>query len=418
MPDLVTRCRFGAYAANEPYPVDPHFALEERLGGTKLPVASWFQAWGNPWLASEANQLAALGGYDILMCWELHKINFDSILSGEQDNYIRSYVGAAAQYPNLVVLRPFHESNGNWYDWSPGSNRGYVRDAAQWKMAWQHVVRVARTVPSSSRVKFFWCMNGNDAGGPTMEALWPGAEWVDIIGVDAYAWGGPDGGTFDQIHADAYRRITALHPTAEYWVGETGLDDQTDSSDWYRGTYRSQQFPRMTTVCWFHTNKFVVDADQSSLLTHQSELPRAPQYAGRLPALGPGGTATTKPAAPESIVLSASRPMGGGMYELDVNWTPPSDASMVTGYHVAWDSTTRWKSDPIQPNVLSFRLTHFKYGEEVEVAITATNGTLEGPAVRAATKIAKGDTPLSTGPDADATYAHSGYTTTRDREVG
>ena len=279
-PDLVTRCRFGAYAANEPYPVDPHFALEARLGGTKLPVASWFQAWGDGWVDSEAYKLAVRGGYDILMCWELHKINFDSILRGEHDAYIRSYVAAAAQYPNLVVLRPFHESNGNWYDWTPGSGRGYVRDATQWKGAWQHVVRIARTVPNSSRVKFYWCMNGNDAGGPSMESLWPGAEWVDIIGVDAYAWGGPGGGSFDQIHADAYRRITALHPTAAYWVGETGLDDQNGTTEWYRGAYRSEQFPRMTTVCWFHTNNFVVDGGQGSLAVHRAELPRAPQYAG------------------------------------------------------------------------------------------------------------------------------------------
>ena len=221
-----------------------------------------------------------------------------------------------------------------------------------------------------------------------MESLWPGAEWVDIIGGDAYAWGGPDGGSFDQIHADAYRRITALHPTAEYWVGETGLDDQDSTSEWYRGTYRSQQFPRMTTVCWFHTNKFVVDSDQSSLATHRTELPRAPQYAGRLPAIGSKGTATTTPAAPVKIVLSSARPMGGGMYEIDVSWTPPTDARMVTGYHVALDSSTRWKSDLLQTNVRTFKLTHFKYGEEVRVSVTATNGTQEGPAAEAFTKIA------------------------------
>lgn len=402
MPDLVTRCRFGAYAANEPYPVDPHFALEAQLGGTKLPVASWFQVWGGDWLKSEADKLAARGGYDILMCWELHKINFDSILRGEHDAYIRSYVAAAAQYPNLVVLRPFHESNGNWYDWTPGSGRGYVRDATQWKEAWRHVVRIARTVANSSRVKFYWCMNGNDAGGPSMESLWPGAEWVDIIGVDAYAWGGSGGGSFDQVHADAYRRITALHPTAEYWVGETGLDNQNGTPEWYRGAYRSQQFSRMTTVCWFHTNNFVLDGDQASLAVHRAELPRAPQYAGRFPASGAGGTtppAAKVPAAPATIVLSAARPMGGGMYEIDVNWTPPKDASMVTGYHVALASSTRWKSDPLPPTVQTFKLTNFKFGEEVRVSVTATNGTQEGPAALAVTKIAEGGTVSGSGPD-------------------
>ena len=271
--DLVVRCRFGAYAANEPYPLAPHFALESRLGGTKLPVASWFQAWGNNWLAADATELDSRGDYDILVGWELHGIYFDSILDGEHDDYIRSYVEAAAQYPNLVVLRPFHESNGYWYDWAPASDRGFVRDETQWKDAWRHIVRIARTVPNSERVKFYWCMNGGDEGNTTMESLWPGAEWVDIIGVDAYAWNGPAGGSFDHIHSDAYRRITKLHPTAEYWVGETGLNSQQGSADWYRRAYHSQQFPRMTTVCWFHTNEFVLDGDRDALVHAAVTLP-------------------------------------------------------------------------------------------------------------------------------------------------
>lgn len=394
MPDLVARCRFGAYASNEPYPVDPHFTLEERLGGTRLPVASWFQAWGSDWITTEADKLVARGDYDILMCWELHEVDFDSILRGEHDSYIRAYVRAAALYPNLVVLRPFHESNGDWYDWSPGSGRGFVRDADQWKDAWKHVVRIARTVPDSGRVKFYWCMNGNDAGGPSMESLWPGAEWVDIIGADAYAWGGPEGGSFERIHAEAYRRITALHPTAEYWVGETGLNNQTGTSEWYRGAYRSRRFPRMTTVCWFHTNNFVVDGDPDALAVHRAELPRAPQYAGHFPATRSGEATTGSmtmevPGAPARIALSAARPMGGGMYELDVSWTPPEDASMITGYHVAMASSTQWKSDLIPTNVRLFELTNFKLGEEVRVSVTATNGTQEGPAAVAVTRIAR-----------------------------
>lgn len=280
--DLVARCRFGAYAANEPYPVDPHFELEKRLGGTTLPVASWFQAWGNSWLEAEAAVLAERGDYDLLLGWELHGVYFDSILNGEHDDFIRSYVEAAARYPNLVVLRPFHESNGNWYDWAPASGRGFVRDATHWKDAWRHVVRVARTVPDSDRVKFYWCMNGSDADGVSMESLWPGAEWVDIVGNDSYAWNGPAGGSFDQIHGDAYRRITRLHPTADYWIGETGLSSQDGTAEWYRNAYHSQQFPRMTTVCWFHTGEFVLDGDPDSLEVHRTELPRAPQYAGRI----------------------------------------------------------------------------------------------------------------------------------------
>lgn len=278
LPELVTRCRFGAYAANEPYPVQPHADLEASLGGTRLPVCSWFQEWGGTWPAAEAAEVAAAGGYDLLMCLEAHGVAFADVLAGDHDDYLREYATAASAYPGLVVLRPFHESNSDWYDWTPGSGRGFVADAAQWRETWRHVVTVVRGT-GVANVRFLFCVNGTDVGGTTMEELWPGAGFVDLIGCDAYSWDGP-GTSFDSVHGAAYRRLTALHPTAEYWVGETGLEQQAGSADWYAGAYGSRQFPRMTTVCWFSSGDFEVDQDAGAVVVHRRELPRAPQYWG------------------------------------------------------------------------------------------------------------------------------------------
>lgn len=279
--DLVTRCRFGAYASNEPYPVQPHFDLETATGGTKLPVASWFIAWPNSWMTDAANTLQAHGGgYDILCCWEATGVYFSDILNGSKDQYIKDFVNAASTYPGQVVIRLFHESNGNWYDWSPGHN-GHVLDTNQWIQAWRHVVTVARST-GKTNVKFFWCMNGNDAGGPTMESLWPGQDYVDIVGVDAYNWGG--GGTFDSILSDAYNRVTALDSVHDFWVGETGMDTQTNAAAaFYTSAYKSQSFPRLRTVCWFHTGNFAITLDSASLTVHKQQLPRMPQYGGLIP---------------------------------------------------------------------------------------------------------------------------------------
>ena len=276
--DLVTRCRFGAYAVDEPNPLQPHFDLEASLGGTRLPVASWFQEWGGSWPTDQAATLADRGGYDVLMCLEAHGIVFADVLAGDHDSWLTEYLAAASASAGLVVVRPFHESNGDWYDWAPAAGSGLVTDAEQWKDTWRHVVEVGRAADAPD-VRFLFCPNATDSGDVTIEDLWPGAEHVDLIGCDGYSWNGT-ATSFDDVHADAYDRLTALHPTADYWIGETGLTEQSGSADWYRAAYRSQRFPRLTTACWFSRGEFRVDADDDAVAVHAAQLARAPQYSG------------------------------------------------------------------------------------------------------------------------------------------
>jgi mannan endo-1,4-beta-mannosidase len=273
-PELITRARFGAYASNEPYPEDPHFTLESVVG-SKLPIASWFVAWGSPWVSSAAQALSAKGGYDILCCWEAHGVNFADIISGAKDSVIKDFVTSADSYSGgEVVIRLFHESNGNWYDWAPRSGNPYVSTADQWIKAFQHVVTVGRSV--SSKVKWMFCVNGNDSGGPTAEALWPGSGYVDVIGHDAYALHGLSNGSFDTVHSPMYARVANLDATAPYWIGETGIGNQNGASGWYQDAYASRRLPRVSTVCWFNTQQFTITADPASLAVHKAQLARMP----------------------------------------------------------------------------------------------------------------------------------------------
>jgi beta-mannanase len=227
-------------------------------------------------MQGEADKIAARGGYDILMCWELHEVNFDEILSGRHDEYIRDYVRAASSYPGEVVLRPFHESNSNWYDWAPGSGRGFCSGPEQWKQAWRKVVQVARSTHKGN-VKFLWCMNGRDIGGPPMESLFPGEDWVDYVGVDAFDWGGGD--TLIDILTNAYNRITVLDTVHDFWIGETGMDTQSNgAANFYLSVYTTPNFPRLKTVCWFNAGPFRITTNPAALAVHKSQLVRMPQY--------------------------------------------------------------------------------------------------------------------------------------------
>lgn len=270
---LVTRCRFGAYAANEPYPVQAHFALEHALGA-HLPVCSWFVAFGQPWPADAAATLAGKTGYAILIAWELHGIVFDDLIAGRYDDYIWHFVNAAAAYPGQVVLRPMHESNGNWYDWAPASGRRYCRDPQQWLRGWRHLITIGRRA-AGTNVKFLWCVNNTDAPGIRMEQLWPGAEWTDYVGADAYDWSGS--GTFDAIFADVYGRLTALDASSDIWAAEVGVKGQRGgAARFYRSVYGSRGYERLRTLCWFSRGPFALTGNAAAAQVHRVQLRRAP----------------------------------------------------------------------------------------------------------------------------------------------
>lgn len=274
LPELAERCCFGAYADNEPYPVDAHFALERRIGGTRLPVCSWFVQFGSSFPAEAATVVAGRGGYDLLLAWEAHGIAFDDILAGSHDEYIWRFVRDAGEFPGAVVLRPFHESNGDWYDWSPASGRGYVRDADQWIAAWRHVVTIGRRA-GRPNVRFAWCMSSHDTTG-ALERLWPGEDVVDILGIDAYGW--TVGSRFETLLDDVYERVAGRHPRAPVWVCELGLgDQQTGAADFYRSVYGATRYPRLAVVCWFDKDQFTITADPAATTVHAQQLPRAPR---------------------------------------------------------------------------------------------------------------------------------------------
>lgn len=79
---------------------------------------------------------------------------------------------------NVVVLfRPFHEMNGNWFWWGDG-------DAAQYKLLWQHVYNYLTTTKGLSNLIWVYAVNVN--WGET-STYYPGTSYVDVTGIDYYS---------------------------------------------------------------------------------------------------------------------------------------------------------------------------------------------------------------------------------------
>ncbi len=284
LPELVTRCRFGAWSSTGGTPAEDHRALEARLGAP-LPLESWFHA-AHDWNAGTAGGIAALDPsdpYDGTVCLELWDTRLADVAAGARDDFFRRWFDGAGTYPGRVLVRLVHEANGDWYPWSVAHGGDAATSTRQWQDAWRQIVGIARGQEASD-VAFAFCANTEDVGGVPAEACWPGAEWVDVVGVDGYDRGWDAAGrpqvTAEQVVEPMYRRLTALHPTAEFVVGEIGCAAGPGKAAWHEALYRSRRFPRLTRVAFFSEDEeqdWRLDSDGASLRVHRRYLARAPR---------------------------------------------------------------------------------------------------------------------------------------------
>ena len=77
------------------------------------------------------------------------------------------------------LIRLGHEFNGGWYTWRAKD------DPESYAAEWRQIITTMRAVPGAGRLKFVW----NPALGYQQfpaERAWPGDEFVDCVGLDAY----------------------------------------------------------------------------------------------------------------------------------------------------------------------------------------------------------------------------------------
>jgi hypothetical protein len=106
-----------------------------------------------------------------------------------------------------LVVRPFHEMNGDWYPWG-FKNKHNGNSIAEFNPAWRHVRSVMRG--SFPDLAFMWCANVNQ--DDNFMAYYPGNDEVEYLAFDGYNHSTSHGGwiTMEQIFD---KSLTALRAT-------------------------------------------------------------------------------------------------------------------------------------------------------------------------------------------------------------
>jgi hypothetical protein len=273
---LVDRIKVGCYVEEtptQPQPIPP-LTLDyfEALLGKRFDIIHYFIGWGAPFSAAlNAN----VPTHDLMISWDPPGSAISPIAKGTYDTYITDYAEAAKAYGHPVYLRFAAEMNGNWNSYSSAYPGG--PPASEYKRAWQRMVYTFRSVQADN-VKFIWCPTEVDTPhrpGNRLEDYWPGSEWVDILGFDAYNWsvggtvqGGGGWRTFDQMCANGYSRVAALEDSMPIWLCQTGCTAAVhgDPSDvtkggWFTDMFLSDLYPRLGAVVYFSSNDPSLERD-------------------------------------------------------------------------------------------------------------------------------------------------------------
>lgn len=245
-------------------------AVEERVGA--INIVHWFQAWGGGHRGYQPGwfDAVAASGRLGLVTWEPWALTGEitqptfspaAIAAGHHDRYITTWAeGLARRDDGPWYLRPMHEMNGDWYPWAGGVDGN---DPAAYRAAWVHLHDLFAAAGVGSRVRWVWCPLADDPAGPEaipFEAYYPGAAYVDVLGLDGYNWGAdhPHYGGWRspaEIFERALLRVANLGPHP-VWLAEIGsAPEGGDKAAWVAEALALGDDPRLEAVVWFNLDK-------------------------------------------------------------------------------------------------------------------------------------------------------------------
>jgi mannan endo-1,4-beta-mannosidase len=139
-----------------------------------------------------------------------------AIARGIYDDYLRTYADSVAGFGHAVVIGFGHEMNASWYSWG----YGHV-PPSMFVAAWRHIVTLFRS-EGADNVTWLWTLQADEQGTGPIASWWPGAQYVNWVGIDGYYYRPSDnfasifGTTIEQVREFTNKPIllseTAIAP--------------------------------------------------------------------------------------------------------------------------------------------------------------------------------------------------------------
>jgi len=181
--------------------------------GVRPRIVLYYSGWHEKFWTSFADTATANGAVPFVEI-DPTGISLAAIAAGHYDRYLRTYAKAVRSFGRPVILGFGHEMNGNWYSWGAG----HVMPSA-FTAAWRHVVQVFRWA-GAANVTWLWVVSSLNATDAPLRQWWPGAAWVNEVGIDGYYYRRSD--TFASVFGTTIASVRSF-TTEPILISETAV---------------------------------------------------------------------------------------------------------------------------------------------------------------------------------------------------
>ncbi len=237
------RCLLGSYAYRSPADSVPPEVEAMFPAVNKLKYVNIFMPFAYSGITADVlpgNALQRLinKGCRPLITWEMMYTAFASIdpvqprlnliTNGSFDGYIDAFAAQVKTYSDTVIMRPFHEFDGNWYPWSVDLNS---QNPNNFIMAYRYIVDRFR---AQGATNVLWLFSPNSAPTPNAGYNWlvdayPGDNYVDLVGTSLYNHplaGVPPWKSFRTLFTEVYYYMTAYFPSKPFIICESACRER------------------------------------------------------------------------------------------------------------------------------------------------------------------------------------------------
>jgi mannan endo-1,4-beta-mannosidase len=193
----------GVYEPGVPrsYGLVQHFT---DVAGHRPNLVLFYSNWGKPFDVTFADQLLSHGALPLVQI-DPGTVSLQAIADGQYDSYLQSYALQVRAFGRPVVMGFAREMNGWWYPWAYGH-----LSAVTWKSAWRHIVTLFRA-HGATNVTWQWTINNVGTGIGPPQDWWPGASYVNWVGIDGYYY--TTGSNFVDVFEKTIRAVRRFTPT-------------------------------------------------------------------------------------------------------------------------------------------------------------------------------------------------------------
>jgi Glycosyl hydrolase family 26 len=210
--------------------------------GTRPGLLVIYRSFGTPLSAADVAPDLACGILPLLQL-NPYGVSLTAIAAGRYDAYLRRYGAALRHLGARVALSFAPEANGRWYSWGCGHT-----PAAVYVAAWRHIHDVI-TRAAGRRIIWVWDVNSPFPGSCPVGDRWPGASYVDWVGLDGYPQPGED--TFATVLAPAIVAVRTV-TNKPVLIAETGVSRVPGAAAFVRSLFAgAEDTPGVIGVTWF-----------------------------------------------------------------------------------------------------------------------------------------------------------------------